>query len=176
MVYGQQMTSQETGTAGHANTSTFRGGTHANVVGNPGLEVILELLVGGVGQHLGLPARMFAPVTGTALRGTVGPTTLLAARVASNAECTKKLIRLGALIFLTSLALEGLVAALEVAIDLVGNPGIGFARGGDATNITSLAEWSASSAMPQETLATQLHTRYNLPISGDCSYEERHHY
>jgi hypothetical protein len=29
-----------------------------------------------------------------------------------------------------------------------------------------LAEWSASSAMPQETLATQLHTRYNFPISG----------
>ena len=91
--------------------------------------MILELSVGGVGQHLGLPARMFAPVTGTAPPGTVGPTTLLAARVASNAECIKKWIRLGALIFLTSLALEGLVAALGVAIDLVGNPGIGFALG-----------------------------------------------
>ena len=82
----------------------------------------------GVGQHLVLPARMFAPVTGTAPPETVGPTTLLAARVASNAECTRKLIHLGALIP-TSLALEVLGAALEAAIDLVGNPGIGFALG-----------------------------------------------
>jgi hypothetical protein len=37
--------------------------------------------------------------------------------------------------------------------------------GGDATNITLLAEWSASSAMPQEILATELHTRYNFSIS-----------
>ncbi|KAJ6942584.1 hypothetical protein NC652_008405 [Populus alba x Populus x berolinensis] len=108
---------------------------------------------------------MFAPVTGTAPPETVGPTTLLAARVASNAECTRKLIHPGALIP-TSLALEVLGAALEAAIDLVGNPGTGFALGGDATSITLLAEWSASSAMPQETSATQLHTRYNFPISG----------
>ncbi|CAK7356577.1 unnamed protein product [Dovyalis caffra] len=156
----------ETGTADHANTSTSRGVTRANVVGTRGPEVILEVLVGAVAHPLGSPGRMFAQVTGTALPATVGPTTLLAAQVASNVECTRKLTQPGALI-LTLPALEGLVGVLlEVAIDLDGNPGIGFALGGDATNITLQAEWSALSAMPQETLATELHTRYNFSISG----------
>nr|TKR91901.1 hypothetical protein D5086_0000218390 [Populus alba] len=164
---------QETGTAGHANTSISRGVTLANVVGTPGPQVILGVSVGAVAHHLGSPGRMFVPVIGTALPETAGPTTLLAVLVASNVECTRKWTPPGASI-LIFLDLEGLVGALlEVAIDLDGNPETGFALGGDATNTTLLAEWSASSAMPQEILATELHTRYNFSISWDCRHQPR---
>ena len=84
--------------------------------------------MGGVAHHLGSPGRMFVPVIGTALPETAAPTTLLAVLVASNVECTRKWTQPGALI-LIFLDLEGLVGALEVAIDLDGNPEIGFALG-----------------------------------------------
>ncbi|KAJ6394458.1 hypothetical protein OIU77_023630 [Salix suchowensis] len=140
--------------------------------GPPGQPEILEVLVGGVARHSGSPGRMFVPVIGTALPETAAPTTLLAVLAASNVECSRKWTRPGALI-LIFLDLERLVGALEVvAIDLDGNPEIGFALGGDATSITLLAEWSASSAMPPEILAAELHIRYNFSISWDCTNQE----
>jgi len=90
--------------------------------------VILGVSVGGVAHHLGSPGRMFVPVIGTALPETAGPTTLLAVLVASNVECTRKWTPPGASILIL-LELEGLVGALEVAIDLDGNPETGFALG-----------------------------------------------
>ncbi|KAJ6715136.1 hypothetical protein OIU85_026619 [Salix viminalis] len=132
---------------------------------------ILEVLVGGAAHHSGSPGRMFVPVTGTAPPETAAPTTLPAVLAASNVECSRKWTPPGALI-LIFLDLEGLVGALEVAIDLDGNPVIGFALGGDATSITLLAEWSASSAMPPEILAAELHIRYSFSISWDCTNQE----
>lgn len=87
--------------------------------------MILEAMVGDqVGHHLVSLAQMFVPVIGTALPVTVGLTTLQAAQVASNVECTKMILVVA--LILTFLALEALAVA---AIALVGNLGIGSAPG-----------------------------------------------
>ncbi|KAL4335785.1 hypothetical protein GQ457_07G032140 [Hibiscus cannabinus] len=139
--------SQEIGTAGHASTSTSKGGTPANAVGNSG-QVITSVAsaVGGVAPPLDSPpAPTSDQVTGTALRETAALTISLAVLAVSNAVHSRTTPPEGSTT--TFSVLEDPVAV----IDPGGNPATGYAPGRDAMNTTLQAEWNVSDAVPQGT-------------------------
>ncbi|KAK8551189.1 hypothetical protein V6N13_119673 [Hibiscus sabdariffa] len=140
----QEKKGQEIGTAGHASTSTSKGGTPANAVGNSG-QVITSVASAVAPPLDSPPAPTSDQVTGTALRETAAPTISLAVLAVSNVVHSRTTPPEGSTT--TFSVLEDPVAV----IDPGGNPATGYAPGRDAMNTTLLAEWNVSDAVPQGT-------------------------
>ncbi|KAL4281314.1 hypothetical protein GQ457_03G041970 [Hibiscus cannabinus] len=140
----QHQPCQEIGTAGHASTSTSKGGTPANAAGNSGR--VITSAVGEVSPPLDSPPVPTSDrVTGTVLLETVAPTISPAVLAASNVVHSR-----------TTLP-EGSTATFRVPEDSVaavigpgGNLVTGYVAGRDAMNTTLLAEWNVSDAVPHE--------------------------
>ncbi|KAK8678814.1 hypothetical protein V6N13_144296 [Hibiscus sabdariffa] len=137
--------SREIGTAGHASTSTSKGGTPANAAGNSGR--VITSAVGEVSPPLDSPPVPTSDrVTGTVLLETVAPTILPAVLAASNVVHSRTTLPEGSTA--TFRVLEDSVAAAVIGPG--GNPATGYVAGRDAMSTTLLAEWNVSDAVPHE--------------------------